>query len=41
LIKTLRSPFENLRANGRAVEMDGDIPFVLRSSKHETQFFAY
>jgi hypothetical protein len=34
LRKTLRSSFEGLRTNGGEVEIIGDFPFMLSSSKH-------
>ncbi|MBI2999246.1 MAG: protein-L-isoaspartate O-methyltransferase [Deltaproteobacteria bacterium] len=37
--KTLRSPFDELRANGAALEIIRDFPFMLRLSKHEKHFF--
>ena len=37
--KTLRSPFDELRANGGALEIIDDFPFMLRLSKHENHFF--
>jgi hypothetical protein len=37
--KTLRSPFDELRANGGPVEIIDDFPFMLRLSKHENHFF--
>jgi hypothetical protein len=38
--KTLRSPFDELRANGGALEITRDFPFMLRLSKHENDFSA-
>src|SRR5216117_3220431 len=40
LLKTLRSPFDKLRANGAGVAIVGDLPFVLSLSKHENDFFS-
>src|SRR2546425_2683126 len=37
--KTLRSPFDELRANGRGLEISDHFPFVLSLSKHEYDFF--
>jgi len=37
--KTLPSPFDELRANGAALEIIRDFPFMLRLSKHEKHFF--
>jgi len=37
-LKTLRSPFDKLRANGSGVEIAEDFPFVLSLSKHEKPF---
>jgi len=37
--KTLRSPFDGLRANGQVVDNINDFPFMLRLSKHEKHFF--
>jgi hypothetical protein len=39
LLKNPRSPFENLRANGAALEMVEDFPFVPSLSKHFDVFF--
>ncbi len=38
--KTLRSPFDGLRANGGKIENIEDLPFVLSLSKHEHDFFS-
>src|SRR5213593_2866541 len=38
--KTLRSPFDKLRANGGRLAIVGDFPFVLSLSKHESDFFS-
>jgi len=37
--KTLRSPFDELRANGWGLEISDHFPFVLSLSKHEYDFF--
>ena len=38
--KTLRSPFDGLKANGVWLETIEEVPFVLSSSKHEHLFSA-
>src|SRR6266571_1438758 len=38
--KTLRSPFDKLRANGLGIEISDHFPFVLSLSKHEYDFFS-
>jgi hypothetical protein len=39
-LKTLRSPFDKLRANGVGREIVEDFPFVLSLSKHEFDFLS-
>ena len=38
--KPLRSPFDELRANGLGLEILVHFPFVLSLSKHEHPFFS-
>jgi len=38
--KTLRSPFDKLRANGACIKIVEEFPFVLSPSKHENSFFS-
>ena len=40
MLKSPRSPFDALRANGQTVELAINAPFVLRLSKHENAFFS-
>jgi len=39
-LKTLRSPFDKLRANGAGIEIIDNFPFMLSLSKHETLFLS-
>jgi hypothetical protein len=40
MLKTPRSPFDKLRANGSGVEIVEGFPFVLSMSKHVYAFFS-
>jgi transposase len=39
-LKTPRSPFDKLRANGSEIEIVTDFPFMLSLSKHENHFLS-